>query len=240
MGKRKTICLIAALLFALAGQAHAFCFEEAGAEYGINPQILRAIAKVESNFNPRAVHRNTNGTFDFGLMQINSSWAHTLGKERWNSLGDACSNTKTGAWILSMCIEKYGYNWKAIGCYNSQTPEKRDRYSKTVFNQLQKVKPVAEEAAYTPMKSKLEALVKDKVEGWVAGAVQGKGDEFVVEVPATGEAKTTESKSSQQAQPSLSETALQSVLPSLNSPMMSLGPAPEGNEPDQGHLNPTP
>jgi len=190
---------------------------------------------VESNFNPRAVHRNSNGTFDFGLMQINSSWAPTLGKERWNSLGDACANTKTGAWILSMCIEKYGYNWKAIGCYNSQTPEKRDRYSKMVFDQLQKVKPQAQEANYTPIKTKLEALVKDKVDDWVAGAVQGKGEQFVVEVPAIpGEAttaKAAEAKPAQQEPPALSESALQSLIPNLGGgqPVLSLDPDTDGS-----------
>lgn len=238
MGKKRNILLAAALFLTLGTQAHAFCFDEAGAEYGINPQILRAIAKVESNFNPRAVHRNTNGTFDFGLMQINSSWASTLGKERWNSLGDACVNTKTGAWILSMCIEKYGYNWKAIGCYNSQTPDKRDRYSRMVFEQLQRVKPVAQEAAYTPMKNKLEALVRGNVDSWVTGAMQGKGEEFVVEVPAGGE----EPKAAQQEPPALADTALQSVLPGLNGtqPTMSLGADANGTAPVQPAPAPAP
>lgn len=125
------------LIGASFGSASAFCFEEAGSLYGINPLILRAIAKVESNFNPAALHRNTNGTYDFGLMQINSSWASVLGKERWNLQGDACYNTMTGSWILATCMNKYGYSWKAIGCYNSQTPDKRDRYAQLVFRQLQ-------------------------------------------------------------------------------------------------------
>ncbi|GFO67745.1 hypothetical protein GMLC_13240 [Geomonas limicola] len=229
MGNRRTLCLIAALLLAFSGKARAFCFEEAGAQYGINPQILRAIAKVESNFNPRSVHRNTNGTFDFGLMQINSSWAPTLGKERWNSLGDACVNAKTGAWILSMCIEKYGYNWKAIGCYNSQTPDKRDHYARMVFEQLQKVKPVPEEASYAPIKDRLEALIKNKVDDWVAGAQQGK-EQFVVQVPPA--AGAAEPQGAGQEPPSLSETALQGTLPSLNGsqPLMSFDPAPEGHQ----------
>lgn len=131
---------VALLFFAtLTTNAHAFCFDEAGARYGINPIILRSIAKVESNFNPRAVNRNKNGSYDFGLMQINSSWARTIGLERWNSLGDACYNTMTGAWILANCMNKYGYSWKAIGCYNSQTPDKRDRYALAVFNQLKRL-----------------------------------------------------------------------------------------------------
>lgn len=129
---------VAALLgHLLVADSSAFCFEEAGSLYGINPLILRAIAKVESNFNPGALHRNTNGTYDYGLMQINSSWAPILGRERWNLLGDACYNTMTGSWILATCMSKYGYTWKAIGCYNSQTPEKRDRYAQMVFRQLQ-------------------------------------------------------------------------------------------------------
>ena len=125
------------LVHGLATDSPAFCFDEAGSLYGINPLILRAIAKVESNFNPAALHRNTNGTYDYGLMQINSSWAPVLGKERWNLLGDACYNTMTGSWILATCMSKYGYTWKAIGCYNSQTPDKRDRYAQMVFRQLQ-------------------------------------------------------------------------------------------------------
>lgn len=136
----KTIrCLTAAacLLHLLGADSFAFCFEEAGSLYGINPLILRAIAKVESNFNPAALHRNTNGTYDYGLMQINSSWAPILGRERWDLLGDACYNTMTGSWILATCMSKYGYTWKAIGCYNSQTPGKRDKYAQMVFRQLQ-------------------------------------------------------------------------------------------------------
>ena len=226
MGKIKIYCLVAALFLAMGTDAHSFCFEEAGAQYNINPQILRAIAKVESNFNPRAVNRNSNGTFDFGLMQINSSWAATLGKERWNSLGDACTNTKTGAWILSMCMNKYGYTWKAIGCYNSQTPGKRDKYSKMVFDQLQHVKPLAQEAAYAPMKDKLEGIVKDKVDGWVVDVVQGKGEAFVVKVPAGLGAVPKEAP---QGPPELTDSALQSALPGLAAPpsFMSFGPDPQ-------------
>ncbi len=184
MGISRTFLLAAFLVIAVESDGFCFCFEEAGAQYGINPQILRAIAKVESNFNPAAVNKNTNGTYDVGLMQINSSWGATIGKERWKSLGDACYNTKTGAWILAMCMNKYGYTWKAIGCYNSQTPQKRDRYSKMVFDQLQHVKPMAQEAAYAPLKDKLEELVKEKVDGWVSDAAQGKRAEFTVKTRA--------------------------------------------------------
>ena len=233
MGSIKTSCLVATLFLVLGTDAYAFCFEEAGAQYGINPQILRAIAKVESNFNPKAINKNSNGTFDVGLMQINSSWAATLGAERWNSLGDACSNTKTGAWILSMCMNKYGYTWKAIGCYNSQTPDKRDKYSKMVFDQLQRVKPLAQEAAYTPMKEKLEVLVRDKVDDWVTEAVKGGGKEFVVKSRGTG----TVPKAAPQEPPTLTDSALQNALPALaaaqDSPSIGPDPVEGGVDPSQ-------
>jgi soluble lytic murein transglycosylase-like protein len=139
MGTVTRMGLTLLFLVVMTGTAYPFCFDEAGTEYGINPLILRAIAKVESNFDPRALNWNKNGSYDFGLMQINSSWAHVLGLERWNTLGDACYSVKTGAWILANCMSKYGYSWEAIGCYNSQTPGKRDRYARAVFRQLQRI-----------------------------------------------------------------------------------------------------
>jgi soluble lytic murein transglycosylase-like protein len=132
-------CLAIILFYASAAKAEDLCFDEAGMQYGINPQILRAIAKVESGFNPRAVNRNTNGSYDFGVMQINSLWGRTYGEEWWSTLGDPCTNIKAGAMILASCMKKYGYSWEAIGCYNSQIPGKRNKYAITVFKQLQRI-----------------------------------------------------------------------------------------------------
>jgi soluble lytic murein transglycosylase-like protein len=129
----RRIILSLILLSALCscGTAYAFCYEEAGAIYGIAPRLLWTISKGESNFNPAAVNYNTNGTYDFGLMQINSSWAPTLRKMGipWNMLADPCTNVKVGAWVLAQCVSDYGYTWAAVGCYNSRTPSKRDRYA---------------------------------------------------------------------------------------------------------------
>ncbi len=135
--------LLILLIAGVPAFSHAFCFEEAGREYDIAPLLLWSIAKNESGFNPRAVGRNTNGTYDFGLMQINSSWAATLGPTRWNALADPCTNVRTGAWILRQCIDKYGYDWKAVGCYNSQTPALRDRYAARIEAEVRKARKIA-------------------------------------------------------------------------------------------------
>lgn len=179
MGKITTLALALSLLAATGAAADPLCFDEAGAQYGINPQILRAIAKVESDFKPRAINWNRNGTYDFGVMQINSSWAPTLGIERWNTLGDTCANIKTGAWILATCMKKYGYTWEAIGCYNSQTPDKRDRYARMVFKQLQRIERDEKE-----LRKKLEATVRAQVDDWVKTSSNGQGQELAIKIEA--------------------------------------------------------
>ncbi|MGO9014194.1 MAG: lytic transglycosylase domain-containing protein [Dissulfurispiraceae bacterium] len=122
--KRKILSLLSLVNFlAVIGGTLAFaddyCFQEAGYMYGVAPEVLWVIAKGESNFNPQIVHWNSNGSYDYGTMQINSCWYITLGKDRWNHLADPCYNIKVGAWILAQCIQRYGYTWEAVGCYNT-------------------------------------------------------------------------------------------------------------------------
>jgi soluble lytic murein transglycosylase-like protein len=126
-----------ALVLLTAPAISAFCFEEAGEMYGISPELLKAIAVVESNLNAEAVNWNTNGSYDYGLMQINSSWAAKLGTERWANLADACYNVKVGAWILAECISRHGYSWEAVGCYNTTRDQGRKKYADKVWRQLQ-------------------------------------------------------------------------------------------------------
>jgi len=134
MMKRMLPLLI--LLFFSGRPAGALCFEEAGLEYGIAPELLWAIAKTESQFNVRALHYNRNGSFDYGLMQINSSWYKELGRERWVHLSDGCYNVKVGAWILDRCIKGYGYTWAAVGCYNGLSKETKVRYAHRIYRTL--------------------------------------------------------------------------------------------------------
>ena len=132
----RPILLAVAFGFLLAVNAAAFCFEEAGETYGISPLLLWGIAKTESSLDPQAINRNTNGSYDYGVMQINSIWYRTLGAETWNALSDPCTNVRVGAWVLAQCIKRHGYNWEAVGCYNSGKSERRKVYAKKVFHQL--------------------------------------------------------------------------------------------------------
>ncbi|HOL44407.1 MAG TPA: lytic transglycosylase domain-containing protein [Methanothrix sp.] len=106
--------------------------------YDIPPVLLWAIASHESGFNPYAVNRNINGSYDYGLMQINSGWYPVLGPERWSRLSDPCYNVYIGAWVLHQCIQRHGYTWKAVGCYNSSNPKLSAGYIRKIYGQLLK------------------------------------------------------------------------------------------------------
>ncbi len=111
------VCLFVFLLF-VPSVSSAFCFESAGRRYDVSPELLRAIAMVESGMDPHAVNvRNRDGSKDYGLMQVNSFWSRSLG-ETWAYIMEPCYNVHVGAWILSQCIDRYGYSWKAVGCYH--------------------------------------------------------------------------------------------------------------------------
>lgn len=100
------------------------CFESSAARHGLDARLLRAIARVESGMNPRAMnlsHQEQSGTVDVGLMQINSGWLPTLAKFGINEgdLKNVCTNIDVGAWILSGVMKKNGNDWQAVGAYNA-------------------------------------------------------------------------------------------------------------------------
>ncbi|NPV51714.1 MAG: lytic transglycosylase domain-containing protein [Candidatus Methanofastidiosum sp.] len=116
------------------------CIQSAGNYYRVNPLLLWGIAKVESGFNPFALNKNANGTYDIGIMQINSSWIPTLknyGLYDTKQLWDPCYNIYVGAWVLKQCIDRHGYTWEAVGCYNAVSTTKRVKYANKVYKVLE-------------------------------------------------------------------------------------------------------
>jgi len=129
--------IAAAVLLALAGSAtlaRADCFDEAAGYQKVNPLILRAIAWQESHNRPDAVHRNANGSIDYGVMQINSVHLATLAHYgiSTSTLMQPCKNVYIAAWHLRQKMNKYGNTWAAIGAYHSESPSLRDKYAQQI------------------------------------------------------------------------------------------------------------
>ena len=133
-GNLHLFMVLAALLLMVPwrNEANAFCFQEAGEAYGVSPFLLEAIMFVESRGNARAINHNSDGSYDFGLMQINSYWAKPWGLEVWSMLGDPCVNVHAGAYVLADCIRRYGQTWDAVGCYNGRSTRKKIDYVRKV------------------------------------------------------------------------------------------------------------
>lgn len=136
------------LISFLGTSAFGDCFQDAGRIYGINPVLLRAIAKTESGLDPLALHKNSNGSYDYGMMQINSCWRSSLGDDRWQHLSDPEYNVMVGAWVLKQCMQRYGYSWDAVACYNtgkglsdgnSRQHKQAIRYISEVWKEIQSV-----------------------------------------------------------------------------------------------------
>lgn len=125
------------------------CFARAGAHYGINPLLLKAIARQESSMNPSAVGQNTNGTQDLGIMQINTTHLTKLAKAgiQRHHLMDACTNITVGAWVLADAIRRFGMSWTAVGAYHSPTAWRRQDYAVKVSKHLIREIRAAQEAA---------------------------------------------------------------------------------------------
>jgi soluble lytic murein transglycosylase-like protein len=139
---KQALLTVAAILSTLlaAGPAHADCFDEAARYQKVNPLILRAIAWQESHNRPDALHKNANGSTDYGVMQINSIHLPTLAQYgiSTNTLMEPCKNVYIAAWHLRQQMNKYGNTWQAVGAYHSETPTLRDQYAQQIVAILQK------------------------------------------------------------------------------------------------------
>jgi soluble lytic murein transglycosylase-like protein len=96
-------------------------FYHASVKYKISYRLLWAVAKVESEFKPVAIHINNNGSYDVGLMQINSCWFTELARKGFsvNKLITPKHNVEAGALIIRYYLNK-GYGiWQAVGMYHS-------------------------------------------------------------------------------------------------------------------------
>ena len=141
----KKYCLVSTLCMGLFIPQQSFaytCWDYVGQKFNVDPWLLFSIAQTESAFTNGLKSKNSNGSYDLGLMQINTIHLPHFSKHGLNEETlryDACRNVISAGSLLRQSINKYGYNIDGIGGYHSNTPHLRRAYGKRVidnYNQL--------------------------------------------------------------------------------------------------------
>ena len=126
---------------------YAHCFRKSAADHDLPESLLLAVARGESDFDPRA-RSSANA---YGLMQI--LWPQTaqhLGIQNLADLTDPCTNVDAGARYLKEMLERYQGNLhRALAAYNygpgripaqgGRVPEGAVWYSGYIHRHLQHV-----------------------------------------------------------------------------------------------------
>lgn len=122
------------------------CLAQAAASHGVSLALLRAVAQQESGLQPQALRRNTDGSVDHGLMQVNSRWLPVLARHGISreALMQPCVNADVGAWILAQALRTEGDTWRAVGAYHSRTPQHNRQYAWAIYRRLAQQPPHAD------------------------------------------------------------------------------------------------
>lgn len=119
------------------------CIVVAAKHFNINPLVIKAIARVEGG-GIGTMSKNTNNTYDMGVMQINTIHLPAIKKAypaiTWEDIAfKPCVNVGIGAWILRQRLDETDDFWKGVAHYHSKTPKHRDRYLRLVRTQYSRL-----------------------------------------------------------------------------------------------------
>lgn len=98
------------------------CINRAAIEYHIPATLIVSVLKTE-NGRVGSANLNKNGTYDYGPMQLNSSWLFKIapyGYTQQSLQYNPCVNVSVGTWILASEIASSqdlwrGVRWNALG-----------------------------------------------------------------------------------------------------------------------------
>jgi hypothetical protein len=112
------------------------CVFEAAADFQIPPSVLYAIRKAEGGTIGKS-NPNTNGTRDYGPMQINTVWVNKLNRSE-GVTADAiasspCIAIRSAAYVLRYEINQVGDFWSGVGNYHSKTLHRNVSYRTRVY-----------------------------------------------------------------------------------------------------------
>lgn len=110
------------------------CINVAAIQFHVPAKLIISVLNIERGKVGQAV-KNSNGTYDLGPMQINTSWLpelqqHSITRDAIQY--DPCVNVKVGAWILSKAIANERNFLTGIGNYHSHTLSYNSKYVQQV------------------------------------------------------------------------------------------------------------
>jgi hypothetical protein len=106
------------------------CMATVAAYYHLPPRVLPSIQAVEGGA-AGIVHKNSDGSQDLGIMQVNTRWVVSLARVarttpdavRFRLIEDGCFNiAAAGAIMRYYLVEAQGDLMLAVGYYHSHTP----------------------------------------------------------------------------------------------------------------------
>lgn len=110
------------------------CTLKASKYYHVSPYLIQTVLQTEAGVKGSKV-ANTNGTYDYGPMQINDIWVNELKRltnvniDKLKLQNNICYNIYIGTWILSYKIRDAGGDpWRGLGNYHSKTKKYHDKY----------------------------------------------------------------------------------------------------------------
>ncbi len=115
------------------------CINQAAETYYVPAKVIISVIATEGG-NVGVAKQNKNGTFDYGPMQINSSWLPKIRKYGYTPellQYDPCVNVMAGTWILSNKITQSSDYWSGVANYHSFTPELNAQYKMKVISYYQ-------------------------------------------------------------------------------------------------------
>ncbi|EAJ6151817.1 lytic transglycosylase domain-containing protein [Campylobacter lari] len=111
-------------------------FKIASRKYNIPTALLKAIALTENAaYEHNIIGRNKNQTRDYGLMQINSIHLKRYGVSE-KEIVKVSANIDIAARLLYEIIQRYGFNWNAIGRYHSANDKYKNIWLDKVMKNL--------------------------------------------------------------------------------------------------------
>jgi soluble lytic murein transglycosylase-like protein len=103
------------------------CAAEFADYYRVPYEIVQAVATQEGGWPGAKIGPNKNGTYDLGVMQINTIWFDEKNPVNLSKFGiteelvrnDACTNIAMGTWVLHQNYNRFQNWWQAVAAYNA-------------------------------------------------------------------------------------------------------------------------